>query len=136
MTLDEKLNDLLSELEPITDPQERMSLVVDSFPKALLLPAEQRHDGLRIPGCVSAAWLKMSVDEAGLCRFQCAADSPLVQGLLGCLVKYFSGHSAADIQACPHNPLSQLGLLKNLSPTRQNGLQSAYLRIRNLAQGL
>ena len=109
MTLDEKLNDLLSELEPITDPQERMSLVVDSFPKALLLPAEQRHDGLRIPGCVSAAWLKMSVDEAGLCRFQCAADSPLVQGLLGCLVKTSVGTPPPTFRPAHIIPCPSLG---------------------------
>ncbi len=55
MTLTEKLEFLLADYEPISDPQERMALVVESIPAATRLPETLRTDEHRIKGCISAA---------------------------------------------------------------------------------
>ncbi len=136
MTIADKLRQLTETYEPITDPLERMSLVVDSGSHSgTLLPEAKRTDENRIRGCVSAAWLSGELCD-GLCRFRCAADSPLVQGLLACLCSFFSGLTASEIAASNEDPLTTLGLTRNLSPTRQNGLRHARERIREIAKGL
>jgi cysteine desulfuration protein SufE len=93
---------------------------------------EKRSDALRIRGCVSQAWLSGSLED-GLCQFRCAADSPLVQGLLSCLCVFYSGAGPDEVLGCKQDPLEALGLLKNLSPTRQNGMGHARARIREYA---
>jgi cysteine desulfuration protein SufE len=135
MTLTEKLEFLLADYEPIADPQERMALVVESIPAATRLPEALRTDEHRIRGCISAAWLVGELKD-GHCQFRCAADSPLVGGLLACLCHYFSGATPAEIINCELDPLLSLGLTRNLSPTRLNGLTQARRRIRDLAASL
>lgn len=135
MSLEVKLQELLSNYEPISDPQERLSLFVDASRSHARLPAAERTDAARVPGCVSAAWINVSLRD-GLCEFQCAADSPLVQGLIAGLCEFFSGVSPAEVAASAADPLGSLGLTRNLSPTRQNGLAHARRRIQALALGL
>jgi len=136
MTIADKLRQLSETYEPITDPLERMSLVVDSGSHSgTLLPEDRRKDEHRIRGCVSAAWLSGELKD-GVCHFRCAADSPLVQGLLACLCSFFSGLPASEVAASNEDPLVTLGLTRNLSPTRQNGLRHARERIREIAKSL
>lgn len=132
----EKLQNLLDTYEPLSDAQERMALVVDDGNRSgLRLPEAQRVDALRIRGCMSAAWVQVDLVE-GKCHFACAADSPLVQGLLSCLCQFYTGMTPAEVAASEEDPLAALQLLRNLSPTRQNGLSQARARIRALAAAL
>jgi cysteine desulfuration protein SufE len=136
MTIADKLRQLSDTYEPITDPLERMTLVVDSGSHSgTLLPEEKRNEETRIRGCVSAAWLSGELRD-GLCQYRCAADSPLVLGLLACLCSFFSGLPAGEVAASTGDPLETLGLTRNLSPTRQNGLRHARERIREIAKGM
>lgn len=135
MLLPLKLEELRATYEPITDPQERMSLVVDSAPARTRLPEAQRSNELRVAGCISAAWISAELSD-GKCLFRCAADSPLVAGLLAFLCDFFSDATAEEIIASSADPLAALGLSRNLSPTRLNGLTSARRRIVELAAAL
>ena len=98
------------------------------------LPATERIDAQRVPGCVSVVWLT-GREEAGRWTFRADADSPVVRGLLLLLCEVYSGAETAAITACQRDPLAELGLLRDLSPTRRNGLASALSRIRALAAG-
>jgi cysteine desulfuration protein SufE len=50
------------------------------------------------------------------------------------VTEFFSDHAPAEIAASDADPLLALDLLKNLSPTRRNGLAAVRTRIRTLAQ--
>ncbi len=133
--LEEKLRTLAQDYEPIDDPQERLSLFVDAHRRHAGLEASLRTEEARIRGCVSAAWICADLHE-GTCRFRCAADSPLVEGLLAGLCAFFSGASPEAVSTSTADPLGELGLSRNLSPTRQNGLAHARRRIQELAASL
>lgn len=135
MILPLKLEELRANYEPFSDPQERMAMVVDAAPSRTRLPEAQRKEELRVKGCISAAWISAELVE-GRCLFRCAADSPLVAGLLACLCDFFSDASAAEVAASDADPLAALGISRNLSPTRLNGLTNARRRIRELAAAL
>jgi len=135
MLLPLKLEEIRATYEPITDPQERMSLVVDSAPARTRLPEAQRSAESRVPACISAAWISAELKD-GKCLFRCAADSPLVAGLLAFLCDFFSDATPEEIMSSSADPLSSLGLSRNLSPTRLNGLTSARRRIVELATAL
>ncbi len=132
MTPAENLDRLAADLGAFEDPQERLAFVVDRVRRVLPLPAADRIDAHRVPGCVSVVWLT-GREEGGRWTFRADADSPVVRGLLLLLCEVYSGAETAAIANCGREPLAEMGLLRDLSPTRRNGLTSARERIRNLA---
>jgi cysteine desulfuration protein SufE len=133
VTLEAKLADLVSELEPFEDLQERLAFVVDRAKRAPVLSAEERIDAHRVRGCISVVWLVGELRD-GRCVFRFDADSPIVRGLLALLCDFFGDAPPAAIAACELDPIATLGLARTLSPTRLNGLASARARIREFAR--
>jgi len=129
----EKLRQLVDDLAILDDPQERLAHVVTRAKRVPPLPVEARTEANRVRGCVSVVWLAGEVVD-GRCLFRCAADSPVVHGLLVLLCEFFSGCTPGEVAACDLDPLEATGLLRNLSPTRRNGLASALQAIRAFAQ--
>lgn len=132
MTLAEKQQQLIDDYLIIEDPQERLAAVVDRARRAPPLPKAERTEPNRVRGCVSLAWIAAEVRD-GRCHFRSDADSPLVRGLLLLLCDLYSGATPADIVATEPVLLEQLGLARNLSPTRLNGLRSVRAKIREFA---
>lgn len=133
MTLAENYRRLLEQYAAIDDPQERLAAIVDRARRRPALPPHERTDAQRIRGCVSAAWLVSEVAD-GQCRFRSDADSPIVRGLLALLADLHSGAAPAEISAHEASLLDDLGLTRNLSPTRLNGLRAATQAIREFAR--
>jgi cysteine desulfuration protein SufE len=124
---------LIEDFLLIENAQERLSAVVDRARRLPPLPASERTDAHRVPGCVSQVWLVGELRD-GRCHFRCDADGPLVKGLVAFLCAYYEGAAPAGIVADTTDPLAALDLLRNLSPTRQNGLASVRAAIRAFAQ--
>lgn len=135
VTLVAKQQHMIDDLAVIEDPQERLSVVVDQARSRPPLPETERTDAHRVKGCISLAWL-VGETRDGRCHFRCDADSPLVRGLLVLLCDLYSGATPSEIAATEPQILEQLGLAKNLSPTRLNGLRSFRAKIRDYALSL
>lgn len=135
MTLAERQQQLIEDFLLIENPQERLSAVVDRARRLPPLPAELRTDTHRVPGCVSQVWLVGELRD-GRCHFRCDAEGPLVKGLVALLCEFFTDAPPAEIVASEIDPLAALGLLENLSPTRQNGLTAVRAAIKAFAAGL
>lgn len=133
MPLAQKLAQLIADLAPFDDPQERLSFIVDRAKRVPALPLNERTDANRVPGCVSVVWLVGEVRD-GHCVFRFDADSPVVRGLLALLCDFYSGLPPTAIAASDADPLEALDLLKTLSPTRRHGLASARAHIREFAR--
>ena len=123
---------MIEDLAIIDDPQERLSLVVDRARKRPPLPEAERTEAHRVKGCISQAWL-VGERRDGRCYFRCDADSPLVRGLLVLLCDLYSDATPAEIVATQPALIEELGLARNLSPTRLNGLRSVRAAIRDFA---
>ena len=133
MPLTQKLRQLVEDLAVLDDPQERLGLVVDRAKKIPPLPPAERTDANRVHACVSVVWLIGEVRD-GRCYFRSDAESPVVRGLVALLCEFFSGFPPDVIAASDADPLDALGLTRNLSPTRRNGLGAARATIRAFAQ--
>ena len=108
-------------LEAIPDPQERL-MVATSWKTTLEpLREEERTEENLVRGCVSRVWLAAAMEE-GRCRFRVDADSPLVRGLVRLLCGIYDGAAPGEVVAEEPVVLEELGILRNLSPTRRNGL--------------
>lgn len=135
MTLAEKQQQLIEDFLLIENPQERLSAVVDRARRLKPLPDTERTDAHRVPGCVSQVWLVGELRD-GRCHFRCDAEGPLVKGLVALLCEFFTDAVPTEITASTVDPLAALGLLQNLSPTRQNGLAAVRAAIHRFASGL
>jgi cysteine desulfuration protein SufE len=131
--LTQKLQRLVGDLAVLDDPQERLGLVVERAKTIPALPAAERTDAHRVRGCVSIVWLVSEVRD-GQCVFRSDAESPVVRGLVALLCEFYSGFPPAAIAASDADPLEALGLLRNLSPTRRNGLTAVRAAIRAFAR--
>lgn len=132
MTVAEKQTQLTEDFAIIEDRQERLTAVVAHARRRPPLPADEKTDAHRVPGCVSSVWLLGAITEGRL-HLRYDAESPLVKGLVGLLVELYNNAPPAEVIATEPVILSELGLLQDLTPTRQNGLAAVRARIKALA---
>ncbi len=132
MTLSDKQQSLINDLNLIADPHERLSVLVGQA-TSQELPEELKNDGNRVPGCVSRVWL-VGTFEDGRCYFRCAADSPMVKGLVALLCDLYSDATPEDVEQTDPELWVKCGFDRLLSPTRMNGIRSVRARIQDLAR--
>ena len=135
MTLQEKHQASVAELQAIRDPQERLAFVVRRGRESAALPAELRSGDRLIPGCLSRLWLLAEVRE-GRCYFLCDSDSAVVKGIASMLCGFFSGAAPEEILAYEGDFLAEAGIQHHLTPNRRQGLGKVRARIREFAVGM
>jgi len=135
MTLAERHQRLIEDLSLIPDRHERLAVIVDRTRKLTPFAISERTTSHRVAGCQSAVWLIGELRPDGTLRLRCDADSPMVKGLVHLLCEAYSDATPAEITATLPAFLDTLDLLRDLSPTRRNGLLAVHARIRELARG-
>ncbi len=133
MSLAQKQQQLVARFHIIHDAHERLAAIVSRGKKWPAPPKELRTDAHRVAGCASRVWLVGRV-EHGRCHFQMDADSPMVKGLVALLCELYDGGSPEEIVAFESGIVSELGLDRQISPTRLNGLASVSKTIRAFAE--
>ena len=85
-----------------------------------------------VHGCETRVWLMLD-REAVPPRFQVASEARLLRGLLALLLLRIEGLDAEHITAVNASDwFAQLGLSRQLSPSRSNGLNAVLIRMREL----
>ncbi|MES2706875.1 MAG: SufE family protein [Verrucomicrobiota bacterium] len=125
--------ELVQDFLPVSDPQERLALMVEACAGGGI-PAAGRTEPDLVPGCVSRVWLR-SARENGLLRLTWDAESPLVRGLAGLICRIYDGAPLEEVTGFHSSILRSLGLERQLSPTRLRGLAAVESRIHQLAAG-
>jgi cysteine desulfuration protein SufE len=118
----------------IADPQERLTVAIGWKTGLAPLKAEERTDANIVRGCVSRVWLATGMEE-GRCRFRVDADSPMVRGLVALMCGIYDGAMPEEVAVEEPWVLEELGILRNLSPTRQNGLAAVRRALAEFAMG-
>lgn len=134
MTLAERHQRLIEDLNLIPDRHERLAVIVDRTRKLVPFPTSDRIASHHVAGCQSAVWLIGELRPDGTLHLRCDADSPMVKGLIHLLCEAYSGATPAEIAVTEPAFLDALDLLRDLSPTRRNGLAAVHARIRALAR--
>ena len=132
MTFAAKQAQMIEDLLLIEDGQERLAAVVDRARFRPSLAASERTEPNRVKGCISATWMTSEVRD-GVCQFRGDADSPLVRGFVILLCDLYSGLPPGEVAAGEPELLEKTALVRNLSPTRLNGLRSVRAKIRDFA---
>ena len=97
-------------------------------------PEEDKTEDKLIKGCQSRVWLESKV-EGGRVFFKADSDAIITKGIISLLVGVYSGRTPEEISGDDFGFINEIGLKKNLSPTRANGLVSMIGKIKELASG-
>ncbi|AYC32071.1 SufE family protein [Pseudomonas cavernae] len=112
--------------------EQRARLLMQWGERLQPLSEAERCDANRVQGCESQVWLVAKVQD-GRWQFRAASDARLLRGLLALLLARVEGLSAQDLAAVDlADWFARLGLARQLSPSRSNGLNAVLQRMREL----
>jgi cysteine desulfuration protein SufE len=98
-----------------------------------LEPAQCRNEHL-VQGCESQVWL-IAEQQEGHWQFRASSEARLLRGLIALLLARVNGLSNAELaQVDLLEWFNQLGLSRQLSPSRSNGLNAVLQRMHSLTQ--
>lgn len=123
---------LAGEFELFDDWMDRYQLLIDMGRDLDALPADERRDEMKVPGCQSQVWLKTEFDGARL-WLRAASDAIITSGLIALLLQIYSGRTPREILQTPFTLGETIGLSAHLSPSRANGFANMVGRIRQEA---
>ncbi|MDA7087353.1 SufE family protein [Pseudomonas sp. SA3-5] len=93
-----------------------------------------RCEANRVHGCESQVWL-IAEQRGQVWQFCASSDARLLRGLLALLLARVNGLTRADLAAIDlADWFAQLGLARQLSPSRSNGLNAVLQRMRELTE--
>jgi cysteine desulfuration protein SufE len=95
---------------------------------------EDKCEANLVHGCESQVWLVGALQD-GHWQFAASSDARLIRGLVALLLARVNGLSAVELQQVDlPDWFDQLGLSRQLSPSRSNGLNAVLQRMNELAQ--
>ena len=90
-------------------------------------------DANLVQGCESLVWLVGRLHD-GHWQFAASSEARLIRGLVALLLARVTGLSADELQSVDlPDWFNQLGLSRQLSPSRSNGLNAVLQRMRDLS---
>lgn len=131
-SLADTVDEIASDFDLLADGDEQLSYVIDLGKKLAPLSAGERNNSNKVRGCASQVWLVAEPPDAeGRVTYRGDSDAIIVRGLIGVLLRIFSGRTPAEILAAdPKAIFERLKLTQMLTPQRSNGLYSMMERIR------
>ena len=112
--------------------EQRARLLLQHGAQLQELPDMLRTEDNLVHGCETRVWLMLD-REAVPPRFQVASEARLLRGLLALLLLRIEGLDAEHITAVNASDwFAQLGLSRQLSPSRSNGLNAVLIRMHEL----
>lgn len=126
---------ILDDFEIIDDWEDRYRYIIDLGKALPAMPESLKTDATKVRGCASQVWMHMTLEpSSGTWSIQCDSDAMIVRGLIAVLLAVYSGKSSGEVLSTDAAAILQrLGLDKNLSQQRSNGLSAMVERIRSTA---
>ncbi len=112
--------------------EQRARLLMQWGERLAPLDEDERSETNQVSGCESRVWL-VGQQQDGCWSFRAASDARLIRGLLAVLLSRVNGLKAADLaEVDMADWFARLGLSRQLSPSRSNGMNAVLQRMREL----
>lgn len=135
MSLSNSAEEALSSFRNAAGWEQRARLLMQWAERLPPLNEDEQSDANRVHGCESKVWLVASLDE-GRWQFKAGSDARLIRGLLALLLVRVDGVSNEELQQLELPAwFDQLGLGRQLTPSRSNGLNAVLQRMAQIAAG-
>ncbi|MEX0167135.1 SufE family protein [Pseudomonas brassicacearum] len=114
--------------------EQRARLLMQWGERLPALEEADKCDANLVHGCESQVWLVGQLRD-GHWQFYASSDARLIRGLVALLLARVNGLSADELQQVDlPGWFNQLGLSRQLSPSRSNGLNAVLKRMFELTQ--
>ncbi|MBF8776436.1 SufE family protein [Pseudomonas fulva] len=135
MTLPAQADQALEAFAQSKGWEQRARLLMQWGDRLEPLTEAEKTEANRVHGCESLVWLVADAVD-GRWRFKASSDARLLRGLLALLLVRVQGLSGEALLALDvQDWFGQLGLERQLSPSRSNGLHAVVQRMAVLASG-
>ncbi|RII75398.1 SufE family protein [Pseudomonas monteilii] len=133
MSMPEQARQALEAFEQGKGWEQRARLLMQWGERLEPLDDAEKTDANRVHGCESLVWL-VAEHVDGLWRFKATSDARLLRGLLALLLVRVQGLPSEELVGLDLREwFTQLGLERQLSPSRSNGLHAVLQRMAELA---
>lgn len=133
MTLPADAQAALDSFEHCSGWEQRARLLMQWGQRLPELNDADKTEANRVHGCESLMWL-VGEQVDGHWQFAASSEARLIRGLVALLLARVNGLSTQALQQVDLPEwFSQLGLSRQLSPSRSNGLNAVLVRMRELA---
>lgn len=129
--------ELIDTFEALGDWEAQCDYLIDLGYEIPEFPASARIEANRVHGCQSNVWLitEIKPGDPPVIEIQADSDSMIVRGLIAVLLLAYSRKTAREILETDIQQIfARLGLNRQLSSARRNGLAGMVQRIRSLAE--
>lgn len=131
------ISELIETFDALGDWESQCDFLIDLGYEIPDFPESARIEANKVHGCQSNVWLITQIKPGNppVIEIQADSDSMIVRGLIAVLLMAYSGKTAAEIlQTDIQLVFARLGLNRQLSSARRNGLAGMVQRIRSIAQ--
>ena len=133
MSLSAEASQALESFQQARGWEQRARLLMQWGDRLEPLGDSEKTEANRVHGCESLVWL-VAHQENGQWHFKAASDARLLRGLLALLLVRVQGLASDELAVLDLGAwFTQLGLERQLSPSRSNGLHAVLLRMADLA---
>jgi len=121
MTVNEIQESIIDDFSVSDDWMDKYNLLIDMGKDLPAIDPKFKVKDFLIEGCQSKVWLHPEYNGEAI-KFTADSDAIITKGIVGLLIKVFSGRTPDEIIAADLYFIDRIGLRQNLSPTRSNGL--------------
>lgn len=122
-------DEIIEEFSAFDDWMDKYQLIIDLGTSQPQMDGNYKTDDNLIDGCQSRVWLHAEMQD-GKVIFTADSDAIITKGLIGLLIRVWSGQTPADIIGSDLYFIDRIGLGEHLSPTRSNGFLSMVKQMR------
>ncbi|MDQ0705674.1 cysteine desulfuration protein SufE [Pseudomonas sp. W3I7] len=124
----------LESFQAVGSWEQRARMLMQWGERLPALADDEKVEANLVQGCESLVWLVGRLRD-GHWQFSASSDARMIRGLVALLLARVNGLSASELQAVDlPDWFAQLGLSRQLSPSRSNGLNAVLQRMRELSR--
>ena len=132
MTIKETQEEIVEEFALFDEWMEKYQYIIDLGKDLPLIDEKYKVEENLIKGCQSKVWLHAELVDSKII-FTADSDAIITKGIVGLVIRVFSGHTPKEIVETELFFIDQIGLQEHLSPTRSNGLLAMLKQIKMYA---
>jgi cysteine desulfuration protein SufE len=129
MSIEETENKIVEEFEIFADWMEKYEYIIEIGNSVPEIDEKYKDEAHEIKGCQSKVWLHSELKD-GHIFYSADSDAIITKGLVGLVIRVFSGHTPEEIINANLSFIDKIGLHEHLSPTRSNGLSAMIKQIK------
>lgn len=122
--------EIVEEFEMFSSWSERYQYLIDLAKSLPPFPAEFKDAEHLLTGCQSQVFVHTHFEDEGL-QIEAVSDSSIVSGLIALVLRVYAGRTPQEIIDTEPAFIEAIGLQRNLSVTRKNGLASLIAKIKS-----